>query len=148
MTARATYGKTLAFRTDDGEVLLVEGNGAPGTRNFLADRENWLSRECGRRSLPMACYKAADLPRVCRPLITVLAGIGVCKDLEFNPGVLHLNFGRALDMHVFIHETPGDRVTARWWDTYTIACKLCNIEPLFPSARELWDWYTKAVQLL
>jgi hypothetical protein len=147
MPDTAKFGRSLALRNGTS-MLLIYDNAVKGSRTFARDREDWLTRECERRGIPFAEFRANQLDKSHAPMTTILKGMGIITNQEFDPCSFHLLMGAILDQRVFCYEKPAGWLIDRWWKFYTTSCSLCNLESLFPSAWELWDWYNKAQQLL
>lgn len=137
-------GRALAYR--GGESVIVFRDNAPKSlRSIARSREDLVTRRCLDRGirlgiwaplLPMPGRKELGL----RPLM--LRGLGIVPvetGKEFDPLFVHLTFGKVL-----LYQTNH----GLWWNTYTAACDILALEPLFPSAGELVDWYAAASQIL
>jgi hypothetical protein len=135
-------GRTLAFH-NNGVVLLMPNNRTRRCKRISGDRESLVARRCHELGIPLGIwYPVGQLPgrktTSLQPLMFRALDIGGIRPLE--PVDLHMCFGKVLKYHMS-HED-------RMWTTYTVACTIAGIEPLFPSARELVDWYEASHQLL
>jgi hypothetical protein len=145
--AGAKIGRSLALRNETS-MLLAYGNHVKKARSIAPSREDWMTRECERRGIPFAKYETNQLLASTKPLAAILNGMGITTNTEFDPCSFHLLMGAVLNSAVFHYDKPTPWLIDRWGNFYTTACSLCNLEPLFPDAKGLHDWYIRSSQLL